>query len=1001
MAVGRRILRTSDPVRDDARLGLDSSDHKQRGFIPILYSIVSRSNAARDRSLADFRSSANNTRIGTYPGSLRDLASVSSTKKGPKSSIGHQSENNQPVRASDPLQNGRIEIATRRNSTGRLDGKVGLAGCIPSPANSSQSSPILPLSVGKSLIRMASRSIRLPRRTASIHSCDASSSNSGKTARYSSDCLHGRHTRALPLTGAGDQRSRQSPAAAGVIRLVAEHKEVSLHSNSANRFPRSHGGLTIDEVLSPIEEARRASRARAGDATTRTKRKANTAIPTSVPRGTSTVGIGLHSTMPPPLQLIDRGTAPRSTSPLHNTHTSSNQGVAVVGEQHREMEWKGHNPNSTQTPVRYRRIGEGLGSSALPNRQQSSDRLPGFLHLGNDQQYEGIDSDSKRSSISSESTGLDRFVDSSPNRQSNSNELHQPHGGSITSPLSNSRRNSRLLFRSKTTTHSRIPAWSRERGSRSAVSHRERYLRATAESSDFQTDRSSVGSTHDRCVCIRIKHTTPQLCELANRYRMPIHRHFLKENSFSREPLVLSSIPDNRSIIEEDRERESYTNIDSASMAQSALVADVVASVPGLANPPAPIAALPAVVAGGEQKGEPNQMVLDRSTLIKQYLRSQGLSESSIDVWFLRYKHGERAGTNRGLDGIWKRYCTWCTATSRCPTNFKIADILCYANDIIIDERKLTAKTALTFISAISTTHQVLTDGQPEISKLPLVIQFRKGLVNKKPAVSAKPDTYFSLHAVFRHLRSLSQDDYTCPLPILRNKLVTLLTIDGMARSSDITSITRDTIRFEDERVHFTYYATKESKSFQEVPMFINSYKEEKLICTVSVLQAYLTRTRDYSLHNNIEFVLHIVDGKEIRRSPLLVSDYRNRDDKFFELSTQRIAKINTDVLKKLNITVFKAHSYRGASSSKVYNLGGDIQRVLERARWASDATFRKYYLRKKAYQQHSRSNQYLTIEFLLRMRTDPAGSVKRKESTLVDRDEEKEVIVVDDEVES
>jgi integrase len=222
-----------------------------------------------------------------------------------------------------------------------------------------------------------------------------------------------------------------------------------------------------------------------------------------------------------------------------------------------------------------------------------------------------------------------------------------------------------------------------------------------------------------------------------------------------------------------------------------------------------------------------------------------------------------------------------------------------------------------------------------------------------------------------------------------------------MARSSDITSITRDTIRFEDERVHFTYYATKESKSFQEVPMFINSYKEERLICTVSVLQAYLTRTRDYSLHNEIEFVLHIVDGKEIRRSPLLVSDYRNRDDKFFELSTQRIAKINTDVLKKLNITVFKAHSYRGASSSKVYNLGGDIQRVLERARWASDATFRKYYLRKKAYQQHSRSNQYLTIEFLLRMRTDPAGSVKRKESTLVDRDEEKEVIVVDDEVES
>ena len=107
--------------------------------------------------------------------------------------------------------------------------------------------------------------------------------------------------------------------------------------------------------------------------------------------------------------------------------------------------------------------------------------------------------------------------------------------------------------------------------------------------------------------------------------------------------------------------------------------------------------------------------------------------------------------------------------------------------------------------------------GHPTLSENPLVSGFRKGIKKKKPPVSLKPATYYSLFTIFQHLRTLSADDTKCSLSVLRNKLITLLTIDGMARSADIESITRDTIQFTDSQVHFTFYNTKESKELCEI----------------------------------------------------------------------------------------------------------------------------------------------------------------------------------------
>ena len=988
MAVDGSALRSADTVRHVARLGHTSTRYKPWRQCQTLYSLVPSRDAARDRPLGRIRRSEDSPRERTDPRSIRDLEGIPSPQERRQGAVGDQSKDDQSLRSRRPLQNGRLTLATRRNSTVRLDDKARSSRRFPSPAHPPESKTLLSLPMEEHTLRVASSAVRLPRRSTSIHSSDASSSNSSTTAGDSSHSLHGRHPHPISLAGTSDQRSRHSASATAAVRLVAEQKEVSLHTNTADRLPRSDGGLSEDALLSSSEESRRSARARASNATSRTERKANTALPAPVVGRPPAGGIRLHSADTTSFQRADRGTAPRSTLSLHHSLPASDQRVAMVGDELGEVEWKTNSSSSTDSPVRHGRVGERLGSSSLPS-DRPKDRVSGILHVSNDEQHSRIDGDSKRSGLSSQSFEVEELVDSSSNRQSNSDELYQPHGWSLTSSLPNSRASSHVLPRTQSAPLSRVPSRRRERNSGSAIPNRERSLRIPAESSDIQANQSNMGAARHRCMCVGIQHSTPELCQFAQRYSMHVHRRVHEEDSSSSQPVVLSSILDHRSNSEKDREGKTDTNSGGSSMVQPAMVAPPVAAMPGLAAPPATVAAVPAVLVGREQKSDTNDVVVDRSSLIRQRLKSQGFSESGVDLWFLHFKHGEHTGTNKGLNSMWGKYHTWCSTTGRCATDFKIADIICYANDVIVGERNLSANAALAFISMMSTTHQLLTENQPELSKMRLIIDFRNGLRKKKPATNVKPSTYFSLYSVFQHLRSLSQDDDKCSLPVLRNKLVTLLTIDGMARASDIASITRDTIRFDkDERVYFNYYSTKESKAVGEIPMCINGYREDKRICTVSVLRKYLTRTINYSRSRSIELVTHMVQGVCVNRSPLLISDYRNRQQLYYGLSAERVASINNRVLKLLNIAVFRSHAFRGAASSKADNLGGDIQHILARARWASDATYRKYYFKKKIYRQYSSAHRFVPIEFLLRMKTDDVG--KPFDHDMKDDDDEK-----------
>jgi len=963
----RSVLRPPHPVRPTAKLDFSSSYSKQRRFTPILYSFFPSCHAARDRAASSDRSSEGSAGFRAYPTTLRDFPHLSSPKKGQAGSFGYQPANNQPVRSATPFQKGGVKARSERDTAQSLDETPGFTGRVPSHTTPSTSTSVLPISVGRAAVRMVGDAIWLSRRTTNFHSIDANSGDSSTTARYSFGSVHGRHPHPVTLRTTSDQGSGHVPTDPRIVRLLTQCEEVPHDTNPADRFPGCDGVFGDDDVLSSTEEVRSTPLSCPDDARQGTKGQTSQPLVTPIIGRSPAISVRLHSANTTPFKRFDRGSPHRSASMPHRSVTTSNQGIDLVGEQHESLERKGDISSPAHDAVRYRRIGEGLGRSSLSSNWSTSG-LPRVLHLGDDQQHEGADSDSKRSRVVSESSEMARFFDSSPNRQSNSDVVYQPHGWSFTTPVSHRRTDPFVLSGTQAHPLSRVPAWSGERDSGSALPNRERYLGESAESSAVPTARSDVGSSHDRCVCVGIQHTDLTLCESASRHGLSVHRHVLSSAVATRERMVLPHFPSDRSTTAKAGDGTAVADTHRSSMVQPAVVAAVVAPLPGLASPPAPIIGVPPVVVGREAKGGPDSMVVGRSALIRKHFAAQGLSDSAIDVWFLRHKHGEHSGTNAQHDSMWKGYHVWCASTGRRPLDFNVADILRYADEVIIGTKGRTAATAVAFISMCSTTHQAFAaPGTPALSAHPLITGFRKGIVKKIPRVSLKPASYYSLYSVFRHLRTLSSDDTKCSLPVLRNKLIVLLAIDGMARSRDIGSITRDTIRFTDTQVHFSYYNTKEAKTVCEVPSSIGRYDEDKLICTVSVMQAYMTRTENLRTTR----VPHLINGESVMRQPLLLSDMKDKKGFYFELGHERIAKVNLITLRDCGIAVFTAHSFRGAAASKVVNLGGSLPLVLARARWAGESTFRKHYWKAKVYRQHSTTNRHIAIEFILRMRTD------------------------------
>lgn len=256
-------------------------------------------------------------------------------------------------------------------------------------------------------------------------------------------------------------------------------------------------------------------------------------------------------------------------------------------------------------------------------------------------------------------------------------------------------------------------------------------------------------------------------------------------------------------------------------------------------------------------------------------------------------------------------------------------------------------------------------------------------------------------------VETYTASDYEkCPIVELRDKLILLLMIDGMARASDVATLSRKVewinrskrLLEEDEKAgrpdhtpgqaKLFYYNTKEQKTPRVSEVMFTEYKENPRLCTVVCLDAYIMRT--VHLTDKVEKVKRKVweGGKQVEKEviPLLLSDYPKKETgKYFGLGAERIAKLAKRGLKygRVDTNIYKAHSIRGASSSKLVNLCGEISIVTSVARWAKTDTFKKHYWRQCIYRETNPELRLLPICNLLRMHVtvvDPSHNVLERD---------------------
>lgn len=120
----------------------------------------------------------------------------------------------------------------------------------------------------------------------------------------------------------------------------------------------------------------------------------------------------------------------------------------------------------------------------------------------------------------------------------------------------------------------------------------------------------------------------------------------------------------------------------------------------------------------------------------------------------------------------------------------------------------------------------------------------------------------------------------------------------------------------------------KTSKPGKSIEVTFQCLQEEPSVCAKCTLVEYISRTKALRGDVTKVFLSYIRPHKPV--------------------STDTVARWIKVVMAKsgIDVSLFKAHSVRGASTSALYAKGVPIGDILRTADWSNERTFRKYYLR-------------------------------------------------------
>ena len=214
----------------------------------------------------------------------------------------------------------------------------------------------------------------------------------------------------------------------------------------------------------------------------------------------------------------------------------------------------------------------------------------------------------------------------------------------------------------------------------------------------------------------------------------------------------------------------------------------------------------------------------------------------------------------------------------------------------------------------------------------PLVTQLLKGISQLRPPVPKYSYTW-NVSEVLDFIKSLGKNE-KLNLKLLSFKLAMLLSLTAPDRSSDLVKRDLRYRTFHPEGVSFNLHGLSKTSRPGDPPKvsFHAAFPSDVDLCPVECLKCYEALTSafrpiDPSLPNQL-FLSYIRP-----HSPVTSSSVARWIKSILELSD-------------IDISIFTAHSVRGAATSEALNKGISIPDILKMASWSNESTFQRFYYR-------------------------------------------------------
>lgn len=214
------------------------------------------------------------------------------------------------------------------------------------------------------------------------------------------------------------------------------------------------------------------------------------------------------------------------------------------------------------------------------------------------------------------------------------------------------------------------------------------------------------------------------------------------------------------------------------------------------------------------------------------------------------------------------------------------------------------------------------------VGKHALVIRYMKGVFNLRPPESKYVMTW-DVNKVLDYLRSLSPVKYIT-LKELTLKLTMLISLTNASRVQSIHLMDLNFVqKVKGNFVFILNDLIKQSRpGYKEPTVDITAYPPDRRLCTVTVYNEYLFRTKNVRKN----------------KTKLLLSYVKPHECVSRDTISRWIKEIMTRA--KIDTTKYTAHSVRSASVSKAATTI-PVSQIIAKAGWSNASTFAKYYHKK------------------------------------------------------